>query len=58
MDAGDIIGIVLCIWSAILCVLLVVCSHQDKKARLAKETEDEKIRKLLLEILEEKLNQK
>lgn len=54
MSASDIIGIVLCIWTVILCVLIVVYNHQDKKVREAKEVEDEKIRKLLLERLEEK----
>lgn len=54
MSASDIIGIVLCIWTVILCVLIVVYNHQDKKVREAKEAEDEKIRKLLLKRLEEK----
>lgn len=54
MSISDIIGIVLCIWTAILCVLIVICNYQDKKAREAKEAEDEKIRQLLLKRLEEK----
>ena len=54
MNASVIIGICLCIWSAILCVLIVVYNHQDKKVREAREAEDEKIRKILLERLEEK----
>lgn len=59
MSVSDIIGIVLCIWTVIICVLIiriliVICNSQDKKAREAKEAEDEKIRQLLLKRLEEK----
>lgn len=54
MNASVIIGICLCIWTSILCVLIVVSNHQDKKVREAREAEDEKIRKILLERLEEK----
>lgn len=54
MSVSDIIGIALCIWTAILCVLIVICNYQDKKIREAKEAEDEKIRQLLLKRLEEK----
>lgn len=54
MSVSDIIGIVLCIWTVIICVLIVVVNYQDKKAREAKEAEDEKIRQLLLKRLEEK----
>lgn len=54
MSANNIIGICLCIWTSILCVLIVISNHQDKKVREVKEAEDEKIRKLLLERLEEK----
>lgn len=54
MSVSDIIGIVLCIWTVIICVLILVVNYQDKKAREAKEAEDEKIRQLLLKRLEEK----
>ena len=54
MSVSDIIGIVLCIWTVIICVLILVVNYQDKKVREAKEAEDEKIRQLLLKRLEEK----
>ena len=54
MSVSDIIGIILCSWAVVLCILIVVNSLQDKKVREAKEAEDEKIRKILLERLEEK----
>ena len=54
MSVSDIIGIVLCIWTVIICILIVICNYQDKKIREAKEAEDEKIRELLLKRLEEK----
>lgn len=54
MSVSDIIGIALCIWTVILCVLILVVNYQDKKAREAKEAEDEKIRQLLLKRLKEK----
>ena len=54
MSVSDIIGIVLCIWTVIICILIVICNYQDKKIREAKEAEDEKIRNLLLKRLEEK----
>lgn len=54
MGVSDIIGIVLCIWTVIICVLILVVNYQDKKVREAKEAEDEKIRQLLLKRLEEK----
>ena len=54
MNASVIIGICLCIWAAIICILIIVCNHYDKKARKAREAEDEIIRKILLERLEEK----
>lgn len=54
MSVSDIIGIVLCIWTVIICILIVIVNYQDKKIREAKEAEDEKIRQLLLKRLEEK----
>ena len=54
MSVSDIIGIALCIWTVIICVLILVVNYQDKKVREAKEAEDEKIRQLLLKRLEEK----
>lgn len=54
MGVSDIIGIVLCIWTVIICVLSLVVNYQDKKVREAKEAEDEKIRQFLLKRLEEK----
>ena len=54
MSVSDIIGIALCIWTVIICILILVVNYQDKKVREAKEAEDEKIRQLLLKRLEEK----
>ena len=54
MGVSDIIGIVLCIWTVIICVLSLVVNYHDIKVREAKEAEDEKIRQFLLKRLEEK----